>query len=136
LEEVSPQHKMGWYPQIRLTKMDKRRHYSDRVGDKVYQPQLVVVQETSEEVVDGHIEPALEEGGEDDLLFVILRWEHLTGGRLLLHLRLGSQQPAIHQCLNLLLDHHRGLPNHLRGWDLGSRSRHFFRTSRFGSKCH
>jgi hypothetical protein len=34
---------MGWYTQICLTKIDERRYYNHRVGDEVYQLQLVVV---------------------------------------------------------------------------------------------
>jgi hypothetical protein len=66
LEEVAPLHKVGWYPQILLAQMDEQRYCSNVVRNEVYQLQLVVVQETSKEVVSGHIEPTLEEGGEDD----------------------------------------------------------------------
>jgi hypothetical protein len=48
--------------------MDEGGHYSDGIGDEVYQLQAVVVQKHPEEVADGDIEPALEVGSEDDLL--------------------------------------------------------------------
>jgi hypothetical protein len=119
LEEVAPQHKVGWYPQILLAQMDEQRYCSNGVRNEVYQLQLVVVQETSKDVVSGHIEPTLEEGGEDDLLLVVLRRERLTGGRLPLHLCLRPQQPVLHQRLDLLLIHHGGLPDRLRGVEFG-----------------
>jgi hypothetical protein len=125
---------MGRYPQICLTEVDEQRNYGYGIGDKVYQLHLVVEEETSEEVAGGDVEPALEERGKDDLLLVILRRKGLARRRLPLHFRLGPQEPAIHQCLNLHLSHHRGLPHCLRVQDLRSTSRHFLKTRSFGSK--
>jgi hypothetical protein len=87
---MPPQKEVRQYPQIRLTEMNKHRHYSDGVGDEVYQLQLVLEEKTSEEIPDGDVEPTLEEGTEDDLLLDVFRRERLARWRLPLHLRLWS----------------------------------------------
>jgi hypothetical protein len=51
--------------------------------------QLVVEEQTFEEITHEDVEPVLEEGDEDDLLLVVLCQEGLARRRLPLHLRLG-----------------------------------------------
>jgi hypothetical protein len=41
------------YPQIRLTEVNKRRHYGNGVGNKMYHLQSVVVQQATEEIPRG-----------------------------------------------------------------------------------
>jgi hypothetical protein len=57
---MPPEKEVRRYPQIRLTKLDERRHYSDGVRDEVYQLQLVVVEQTTEEITHGKVEATLE----------------------------------------------------------------------------
>jgi hypothetical protein len=54
----------------------------------MYQLQLVVVQQTAEEVPRREVEAALEEGCEDDLFLDVLAGELLPSGSLPLHPRL------------------------------------------------
>jgi hypothetical protein len=58
--------------QIRLTEVNKSGNYGYGVGNEVYQLQLVVVQQTTEEVSRREVEAALEKGCEDDLLLDVL----------------------------------------------------------------
>jgi hypothetical protein len=57
---MPPQQEVRQYPQIHLTKMNGGQNYSDGVGDKVYQLQLVVVEQTAEEIPHREVEAALE----------------------------------------------------------------------------
>jgi hypothetical protein len=59
----------------------------------MYQLQLVVVQQTAEEVPRREVEAALEEGCEDDLLLDVLARELLPSGSPPLHLRLRRSNP-------------------------------------------
>jgi hypothetical protein len=90
-EQVPPQKKVWRYPQIRLTKMDEHRHYSNGVRDEMYQLQFVVEKETSEEISSGDVEATLEERREDDLLLHIFGRELLPHRRFPLHLCLRPQ---------------------------------------------
>jgi hypothetical protein len=89
-QKISPQQKVRQYPQIRLTKMDEGRNYSDGVGNKMYQPQPVVVHQAAEEISCREAEATLEEGSEDDLLLDVLARELFPRGGHPLHLRLRS----------------------------------------------
>jgi hypothetical protein len=60
-EHVFLQKKERRYPKIRLTEMDERRYYSDRVGDEMYQLELVAEEKTSEEIPGGEVEATLKE---------------------------------------------------------------------------
>jgi hypothetical protein len=51
--------------------MYKGQYCGDRVGDKVYQLQLVVEEQTSEEIPSGDVEATLKEGRKDDLFLPI-----------------------------------------------------------------
>jgi hypothetical protein len=82
-EEISPQQEVRRYPQIRLTEVNKRRHYGNGVGNKMYQLQFVVIQQTAEEVPRGEVEAALEEGSKDDLLLDQLCWSSRHQNNLL-----------------------------------------------------
>jgi hypothetical protein len=57
---MPPQQEVRRYPQIRLTKVNEGRNYSDGVRDKVYQLQLVVEELSVEEIPHGEVEAALE----------------------------------------------------------------------------
>jgi hypothetical protein len=76
---MPPKKKVRRYSQMCLTKVDKGRHYSDSVGNEMYQLQLVVVQKTPEEVARGEVEATLKVRREDDLLL------HVLGRELLPH---------------------------------------------------
>jgi hypothetical protein len=52
--------------------MNERREYGDGVGDKVYQLQLVVVEQTAKEIPHWEVEAALKVRCEDDLLHHVL----------------------------------------------------------------
>jgi hypothetical protein len=62
----------------------------------MYQLQLVVVQQTAEEISRREVEAALEERREDNLLLGVLARELLPSGTSLLHLCLRPEQPAVH----------------------------------------
>jgi hypothetical protein len=49
--------KRGDIPQIRLTKVNKRRHYSNGVGNKMYELYLVVVQQPRKKSPTGRLKP-------------------------------------------------------------------------------
>jgi hypothetical protein len=55
-KQIPPQQKVRRYPQIHLIKMDEGRHYSDGVGDEMYQLKLVV-EETSKEIPSRMLKP-------------------------------------------------------------------------------
>jgi hypothetical protein len=78
------------YPKIRLTKRDEGRNYNDGVGNKMYQPQPVVVHQAAEEISCREAEFMLEEESEDDLLLDVLSRELFPSGGHPLHLRLRS----------------------------------------------
>jgi hypothetical protein len=71
--------------------MNEGQNHSDGVGDKVYQLQLVVVQQAAEETPHREVEAALEEGHEDDMLLHVFGKELLPSCSLQLHLRLLPQ---------------------------------------------
>ena len=54
--------------------MDEGRDDGDRIWDKMYQLQAVVVQQATEEVTGRDVEAALEVGCEYDLFLGVLRW--------------------------------------------------------------
>jgi hypothetical protein len=56
---MPPKKKVRRYPQKHLTEVDEGRHYSEGVGNEMYQLQLVVVQKPAEEVARGKIEAML-----------------------------------------------------------------------------
>jgi hypothetical protein len=66
---------------MRLKEVNKRRHYSDGVGDEMYQLQFVVEEETSEEILGRDVEAVLKEGSEDDLFLGVFRRELLARAR-------------------------------------------------------
>jgi hypothetical protein len=104
--------------------MDERRHYSDGVGDEVYQLQPAVVQQVAEEVSRWEVEAALEEGSEDDLLLDALARELFPSGGPSLHLRLRPEQPPVHRCLDLGLGRRRPDPHRMRVRDASRLRRH------------
>jgi hypothetical protein len=60
--------------------MNESRNYGYGVGNNVYQLQLVVVQQPTEEVSHRKVEAMLEEGTEDDLLLDVLARELFPSG--------------------------------------------------------
>jgi hypothetical protein len=72
VEEISLEEKWGCIPIYASQKIYERGDHNNGVGDEVYQLQLVVVKKPPEEFTGGHVEAALEEGGENDLLLIVL----------------------------------------------------------------
>jgi hypothetical protein len=105
--------------------MNEGRHYSNEVEDKMYQLQLVVVQQAAEEVPHREVESVLEEGREDNLLLEVFGKELLPSRGLPLHLCLWPEQPAVHKSLDLGLRHRRPDPRRLRVRDASRLLRHF-----------
>jgi hypothetical protein len=71
-----------------MIEMDERRNYSDGVGDKMYQLQLVVKEKTLEEIPHREVEATLKVRYEDVLCLHIFGRDVLPHCCLPLHLRL------------------------------------------------
>jgi hypothetical protein len=133
IEKVPPQQEVRRYPQLCLTKMDEGRHYSNGVGNKMYQLQPVVVQQAAEEVSRREVETVFEEETEDDMLLDVLARELFPSGGPPLNLCLRSQYPSINQRLDLGLSHRRPDPHRPRVQDASRLRLHLTARVRAGS---
>jgi hypothetical protein len=79
-EVVFEEGKVRRNPEENLTKMNENGDLKNRVRIKMDKINLVVVLESTEEIVDRETEPALEEGGKHHNLICIGCQDVLTGG--------------------------------------------------------
>jgi hypothetical protein len=102
----------------------------------VHQLDAVEVEEATQEVARRDVETSLDVREEDNGLADPLIWELLARRQPPADLRLGPQQPAIRELLDLLL-HHRGrLPDGARIWDGSLLHLALFKDRALGSRSH
>jgi hypothetical protein len=94
--------------------MDEGKECGNVIGNKMFQVDLVEVEQSAEEVAHGDPKPSPNVREEGDGLIGPLDGERLAGRWPLAHLLLGLQQPAGRQDLGRLFHHGGRLPNALR----------------------
>jgi hypothetical protein len=125
-----------WKCQVGLAEVDEGGDDGDQARHQVHQLDVVEVEESAQEVARRDAEPALDVCEEDDSFASALRRELLARCRPPADPRLGPQQPAVRQRLDLVLYHYGHLPDGARIWVRSLLHLFFFKAGALGYESH